>query len=51
MRQLDRYDYIGLSLLVLLAVVWILHFVLPEPPPLPQDIGPAGLLPKLPGLP
>ena len=48
MRQLDRYDYIGFFLLALLAVVWILHFVLPAPPPLPPEVGP---LPKLPGIP
>jgi hypothetical protein len=35
MRRLDKYDYIGLTLLAMLAGVWILHFVLPAPPPEP----------------
>jgi hypothetical protein len=34
MRRPDKYDLIGLALVALLAVVWILHFVLPAPPPL-----------------
>ena len=37
----DRYDYIGMGLLGLLAVIWILHFVLPTPPPEPEIGGPA----------
>jgi hypothetical protein len=35
-RQFDRYDYIGVGLIALLAVVWGLHFVLPAPPPEPE---------------
>jgi hypothetical protein len=39
MRTLDRYDYIGITLISLLAVVWVLHFVLPAPPPEPPVPG------------
>jgi len=33
MAKLDKYDIIGLTLLGLLAALWIAHFVLPAPPP------------------
>jgi hypothetical protein len=33
MAHLDKYDIIGLILVVLLAGVWIAHFLLPSPPP------------------
>jgi hypothetical protein len=33
MPRIDRYDIIGLFLLALLAVLWIVHFSLPQPPP------------------
>jgi hypothetical protein len=36
MRRLDKYDISGLVLLGLVAVVWIVHFVLPAPPPPPM---------------
>jgi hypothetical protein len=36
MSRLDRYDMIGLLLLALIAALWIAHFVLPTPPPLPE---------------
>jgi hypothetical protein len=39
MRALDRYDYIGISLLALIALIWGLHFVLPAPPPEPAVPG------------
>lgn len=45
MRTFDRYDYIGLSLLALLALVWGLHFILPAPPPVESE---PGVLPGLP---
>jgi hypothetical protein len=41
MRSFDKYDYIGLSLVALLAVIWVLHFVLPAPPPEPEVPGTA----------
>jgi len=33
MSRIDRYDVIGMVLLALLAVLWIVHFSLPTPPP------------------
>jgi hypothetical protein len=36
MARFDRYDVIGLVLLALIAALWIAHFVLPTPPPLPE---------------
>jgi len=35
MARFDRYDIIGLVLLGIVAALWIAHFVLPTPPPLP----------------
>jgi hypothetical protein len=35
MRRLDRYDLIGLVLVVLIAALWIAHLVLPAAPPEP----------------
>jgi hypothetical protein len=35
MRRLDRYDAIGVAIVVFLVALWALHFVLPAPPPLP----------------
>jgi hypothetical protein len=32
-RGLDRYDAIGAAIVVFLAAVWVLHFLLPAPPP------------------
>ena len=32
-RRLDRYDAIGAAIVVFLAAVWVLHFLLPAPPP------------------
>ena len=29
----DRYDIIGMGLLVFVAALWVLHFTLPAPPP------------------
>jgi len=37
MRRLDRYDIIGLAVLTLVVAMWVAHFVLPAPPPLPPD--------------
>jgi hypothetical protein len=33
MRRFDRYDVIGVAIVVLLVALWVLHFVLPAPPP------------------
>jgi hypothetical protein len=33
MGRLDRYDLIGLAIVGLLVAMWVLHFVLPAPPP------------------
>ena len=54
MARPDRYDYIGLGLLGLLVVMWVAHFVLPEPPPDPrrlEDVAPQALPvgPSIPG--
>jgi hypothetical protein len=35
MPRLDRYNIVGLIVVAVLAAVWIAHFVLPAPPPLP----------------
>jgi hypothetical protein len=35
MRQLDRYDYLGLLLAALVAALWVAHFLLPAPPVAP----------------
>jgi hypothetical protein len=35
MRRMDRYDIIGVAVVALLIALWVLHFVLPAPPPLP----------------
>jgi hypothetical protein len=35
MARFDRYDIIGLILLGLIAALWITHFIVPTPPPLP----------------
>jgi hypothetical protein len=32
-RRLDRYDYIGMAIVVFLAALWIAHFVLPDTGP------------------
>jgi hypothetical protein len=32
-RRFDRYDAIGLIILALLVALWIVHFLLPAPPP------------------
>lgn len=32
-RLLDRYDAIGAAIVLFLAAVWVLHFLLPAPPP------------------
>jgi hypothetical protein len=32
-RLLDRYDAIGAAIVLFLAVLWVLHFLLPAPPP------------------
>jgi hypothetical protein len=32
-RQFDRYDAIGAAIVVFLAALWVLHFLLPAPPP------------------
>jgi hypothetical protein len=33
MSRLDRYDFIGIALVVFVAALWVLHFSLPTPPP------------------
>jgi hypothetical protein len=30
---LDRYDAIGAAIVLFLAALWVLHFLLPAPPP------------------
>jgi hypothetical protein len=37
MNRCDKWDYIGMGLAALLAVMWVAHFVLPAPPPEPPD--------------
>jgi hypothetical protein len=32
-RLLDRYDAIGATIVLFLAALWVLHFLLPAPPP------------------
>jgi hypothetical protein len=32
-RHMDRYDVIGLVIVGLLVAVWVVHFLLPTPPP------------------
>jgi hypothetical protein len=32
-RRLDRYDYIGMAILVFLIALWVAHFVLPDTGP------------------
>jgi hypothetical protein len=34
-RRWDRYDVIGAVILGLLVALWIVHFLLPTPPPPP----------------
>jgi hypothetical protein len=36
MARFDRYDIIGFILLALIVALWVAHFVLPTPPPLPE---------------
>lgn len=36
-RPWDRYDAIGAAVVVFLAALWVLHFLLPAPPP-PTDV-------------
>jgi hypothetical protein len=33
MRRWDRYDYIGAALLAFIVALWVIHFLLPTPPP------------------
>jgi hypothetical protein len=32
-RRLDRYDYIGLAIAVLVIALWVAHFVMPNTGP------------------
>jgi hypothetical protein len=32
-HRLDRYDYIGMAIVVFLIALWIAHFVLPDTGP------------------
>jgi hypothetical protein len=32
-RRFDRYDAIGVVLVAFIAALWIVHFLLPAPPP------------------
>jgi hypothetical protein len=32
-RPWDRYDAIGIAIVVFLVGLWVLHFLLPAPPP------------------
>ena len=38
MAHLDKYDWIGVAILALLAVLWIAHFAVPAPPPEPPPV-------------
>jgi hypothetical protein len=38
MRPIDRYDVIGAVIVCLVAALWLLHFLLPAPPPLPPAL-------------
>lgn len=40
MARPDRYDYIGMALLALVAAIWVAHVVLPAPPPDPARSDP-----------
>jgi hypothetical protein len=31
--RIDRYDVIGMVLMAFLVALWVLHFLLPAPPP------------------
>ena len=33
-RPWDRYDVIGAAIVIFLVALWVLHFLLPAPPPL-----------------
>ena len=48
LKRPDTYDYIGMSLVALLVVMWVFHFILPPPPPLPDEPGAPGSI-NLPG--
>ena len=39
MPRIDRYDIIGMALVVFVLALWVLHFALPAPPP-PDIIAP-----------
>ena len=43
-RRWDRYDYIGAAIVAFLVALWVVHFLLPTPPPdnLPDVNQPAG---------
>jgi hypothetical protein len=32
-RRFDRYDYIGMAIVVFLIALWVAHFVLPDTGP------------------
>jgi len=40
MSRPDRFDYMGMALLAMVVALWVAHFVLPAPPPLPPETGP-----------
>jgi hypothetical protein len=40
MSRPDVFDYVGMALLAMIVALWVAHFVLPAPPPLPPDGGP-----------
>jgi hypothetical protein len=33
MRRMDRYEMIGTALVAFVVALWVLHFLLPTPPP------------------
>jgi hypothetical protein len=43
-RRWDRYDYIGAAIVAFLVALWVVHFLLPTPPPdnFPDVNQPAG---------
>ncbi len=40
MSRPDVFDFIGMGLLAVIVALWVAHFALPAPPPLPPDPGP-----------
>lgn len=50
MSRPDVFDYAGMALFAMIVALWVAHFVLPAPPPLPPDTGPQLIGPQLPSI-